>query len=306
MTRHGEVEQVAARLGLANVAGAGVRIRPMGEADLERILELRAVVRWTDDPRAFDLLRGMREARWAIAEDRYGAIVGMVGAVPLGSIGVLCHLAVHESYRSLGLGTGLTSWATVYLRSRGAAVVRLYSTPEAEKLYRYSGFVPVGPRTVYRLERAPEHSVAAGGGYRVETLTAGDLPEIYGVDRWSYGADRSALVLAVLRLHPGRSLVARDAGGIKGYLIRSDAPRATRIGPFMAASTEVARGLLSRVLADEPGASVEVTVPGAGPAHALLREFGFTGREDRLKMELGRRPFPGGLEQYGTTPYLAT
>ena len=37
--------------------------------------------------------------------------------------------------------------------------------------------------------------------------------ELYGVDRWSYGADRSALILATLKLHPGWGLVARDPSG---------------------------------------------------------------------------------------------
>ena len=283
----------------------------MNDADLERILELRSVVSWAADPRAFDTLRGMREARWAVAEDRRGALVGMVGAVPLGSIGILCHLAVHGGYRQMGLGAGLTSWATAYLRSRGAAVIRLYSTPEAEKLYRSSGFTPVSIRTVYRLENVPPKLPKRRGGHYVETLTAEDLPELYGVDHWSYGADRSALILAILRLHPGRSLVARDAGGrIQGYLVRSDAARATRIGPFMASSPEVARLLLSHALKDMGdigGVSAEVTVPGDGPAHGLLEEFGFVGREDRLRMELGEvASRPEGLEQYGTTPYLAT
>ena len=53
-----------------------------------------------------------------------------------------------------------------------------------------------------------------------------------------------------------------------------------------------------------------MTVPGppASPAHALLKEFGFAGRADRLCMELGE-PSPSrppGLVHYGTTPYLAT
>src|SRR5215208_6777687 len=125
---------------------SGVRVRQMGDADLERILELRSIVRWSADPRAFDLLRGVRDARWAVAEAPDGDLAGMVGAVPLGDIGVLCHLAVHD-------------------------------------------------------------------GHRGETLTFGDLPELYGVDRWSYGADRSALLFATLRLHPGRGLVVRDSTG---------------------------------------------------------------------------------------------
>src|SRR3712207_3003027 len=58
-------------------AGSGVRIRRMGDLDLRRILELRSVVRWAADPDAFDLLRGMRDARWAVAEAPDGTLAGM-------------------------------------------------------------------------------------------------------------------------------------------------------------------------------------------------------------------------------------
>src|SRR5215216_6167158 len=89
----------------------------MDDADLERILELRSIVRWSADPRAFDLLRGVRDARWAVAEAPDGELAGMVGAVPLGDIGVLCHLAVHDGYRGLGLGALLSTGAEAYLRA---------------------------------------------------------------------------------------------------------------------------------------------------------------------------------------------
>ena len=304
--------------------GAGVRLRLMDDVDLGRVRELRAVVRWAADPRAFDLLRGMRDARWALAEAPDGTLAGMVGAVPLGEVGVLCHLAVREDFRGFGLGRGLSSWAVLYLRSRGAATVRLYSTRRAEGLYSSLGFEPRAARVVYRLEGAPRDPRWAreeAGGHRVEVLRLGDLPELYGVDRWSYGADRSALISAILRLHPGGGLVARDSSGaIKGYLVRSFSGRATRVGPFVASTDGVARLLLSRALRDEgaanpaDGPTVEVVAPGpegdreSAPAHELLREFGFVGREDRLRMELGEAPRPrvAGLEQYGTTPYLAT
>jgi GNAT superfamily N-acetyltransferase len=94
----------------------------------------------------------VRDARWAVADAPDGNLVGMVGAVPLGEIGVLCHLAVHDGYRGFGLGALLSSWAVGYLRSRGAKMVRLYSTLPAEGLYRSLGFEEVTPRTVYRLE----------------------------------------------------------------------------------------------------------------------------------------------------------
>jgi ribosomal protein S18 acetylase RimI-like enzyme len=310
-----EVEKTAAQNVLRAVTetDTGIRVREMGDADLERILELRSIVRWSADPRAFDLLRGVRDARWAVADAPDGDLAGMVGAVPLGDIGVLCHLAVHDGYRGIGLGALLSSWAVAYLRSRGAKTLRLYSTRLAEGLYRSLGFEEVTPRTVYRLAEGPRRLRVPDqvDGHRVETLTFGDLPELYGVDRWSYGADRSALLFAILRLHPGRGLVARDSTGrIKGYLIRSARGRATRIGPFLASTPDVARLLLARALSATGGTPVQVTAPGPARCHAhyLLQEFGFEGTEDRMRMELGekRAAYRTGLVHYGTTPYLAT
>ncbi len=67
---------------------------------------------------------------------------------------------------------------------------------------------------------------------------------------------------------------------------------------------------LQGALGASASSPVEVTVPGpeGSPAHDLLREFGFRGRKDRLQMELGEESgvHRAGLEQYGTTPYLAT
>ena len=121
-----EENKNASGIGLRDLRGAegglyetGVRVRRMDDVDLGRIEELRSVVRWSADPNAFDLLRGTRGARWAVAEALGGSLAGMVGAVPLGRIGILCHLAVHDEYRNMGLGCGLSRWAVLYLRSRG-------------------------------------------------------------------------------------------------------------------------------------------------------------------------------------------
>lgn len=296
--------------GAAADVESGVRVRPMNDADLELVRELRSKVSWSGDPRAFDLLRGMRDARWTVAEAPDGTLAGMVGAVPLGDIGILCHLAVRGGYRRSGIGARLTAWAVAYLRSRGASLIRLYSTRQAEKIYRAAGFKPTAPRTVYRLGEKFRELRAQQGACLIEPLSQSGLPEVYGVDRWSYGADRSALILAALSLHSGQGLVARDrGGGIKGYLVRSATPDAVHVGPFIAETPGVARLLITRCLnsCDTP---VEVTITGPkyAPAHRLFEELGFEGREDRLRMELGKTLSPRrkGLEHYGTTPFLAT
>ena len=288
----------------------GPRIRAMTERDLSRILHFRAVVRWSGDPRSFDLLRGTKEVRWAVAETSNGALVGMVGAVPLGRVGILCHLAVHEDYRGFGLGSRLSRWAVAYLRSRGTRTIRLYATRKAEGLYRSLGFSAVASRRIYRLKASGgERSIkSAESECRVKVLGMGDLAEVYGLDLWSHGGDRSPLIFATLRSHPGQGLVARDSSGVlKGYLVRSGGPL-NRIGPFVAASPQVARGLLDNALWNSGDSNVEVTVTGPGPVRDLLPELGFEGVVDRLRMELGESLDCGtaSIFEYGTTPYLAT
>lgn len=290
-------------------ARAGLRVRRMEVSDVERVLELRSVVSWAADPRAFDLLRGVRDARWFVAEAPDGGLAGMVGAVPLGAVGILCHLAVHHEHRGLGLGRELSAWAVAYLKGRGAKTIRLYATGPAEGIYRSLGFRETGRRTAYRRDgrkAAPETARSRP----VDTLRFGDLPELYGVDLWGHGADRSPLIFAALGLRSGRGFVARDAAGrIEGYLILDASHDPVRIGPFSAGTTDAARDLLLCALeaADDTPIRVIATGPSDCPSHDLFREFGFVGREDRLRMELGEEAAgPGGLIQYGTTPFVAT
>lgn len=290
----------------------------MLRADQDRIADLKDISRRSSDPRGFHLLRGIRGARWAVAETPKGHLTGIVGAAPLGETGVLCHLAVLPDHRGRGLGTALSSWAISYLRNWGAETVRLYSTARAEGLYLSLGFEPVAHRSVFRLDAATRaddriqgrEETRSANGHRVSRLSLGDLPELCGLDRRSSGADRAALILSTLRAYPGPSLVARDAfDRINGYVLGSVADNATRIGPFAAATPAVARALLSRLLptmAPDLPAEVVVPDPTDGPSREVLQEFGFRERRDRLRMEFGNPFAPEGLEQYGTTPYLAT
>ena len=276
----------------------------MTAADLARISELRRSVRWCTSPGAFDLvLRSIPSARWAVAEARGGLVVGMVGAVPLGEVGVLCHLAVHPAHRGQGLGTRLSRWAMSYLRSRGAEVIRLDSTREAESLYESLGFRAVGRRVLYRLKTKPRAFSQPGQKHMVVPLTPGDLTDLYEADRRSFGGERSALVAAIVERHPGCGLVAREAkGGMAGFLLRSG----TRLGPWTASTPEAARALATHELARGRPGKLEVLAPGGGPSHELLAGLGFVGVPDRLRMQLGTPPRADGLETYGLSPYLIT
>ncbi len=285
-----------------------IAVRAMNDSDLAGVRRLRQVVGWLAEPAAFELLREMREARWAVAESR-GVIVGMVGAIPLGRVGILCHLAVRKDFRRLGVGADLSRWAVSYLRSRGAKVVRLYSTEQAGELYRSLGFETVHQRILYRRGSEPRMEFGGERSLSVRGLCRGDLPEVIGYDRWWCGFDRSQVVLATLKVHPGLGFVVRDgAGMMRGYAIVSPFLGRSRIGPLMACDPETSRSLLSRLLAaGDEGTAFEATFAGAEDhaARAVYEEFGFVGVPDRVMMQLG----PNVAEEnssHATTAYLAT
>ena len=61
----------------------------------------------------------------------------------------------------------------------------------------------MGRRVLYHREAKPGVCQRIDGKYRVAPLKAGDLPEVYGLDRLSFGGDRSALIEALLRRQGG-------------------------------------------------------------------------------------------------------
>jgi ribosomal protein S18 acetylase RimI-like enzyme len=284
--------------------GNTVRIRSMTEQDLEGVAELRHLVPWRTNPEAFGILRkSLRSARWAVAEASPDVLVGMVGAVPLGKTGILCHLGVHPTYRGRGLGTGLASWAISYLRSHGTRVVRLESTPEAKGIYEALGFRSVGRRVLYHREAGARALPAVDRAYTIAPVRPGDLPELYGIDRRSFGGDRSTLLRAILRRHEGAGLVARDARGrMVGYLLKCG----THLGPWISSTPRVAKALVIHALARGERKSTGVVSPEDGPAHELLERLGFDGVPDRTRMVLGASLEPDNPRTYGLSPYLVT
>jgi hypothetical protein len=193
-------------------------------------------------------------------------------------------------------------------------MVGLYSTRQAEGLYLPLGFRPATPRTAYS-PRGGCTAWSAGGGRR--PTDTGSRHSRWGTCRsstaWIAGppGDRSPLISATLRLHPGQGLVARDSSElIKGYLVRSSWGDATCTGPFVASSPGVARLLLACAL----GARRIVrgghrARSSRNPDARFAPGIRLQGSQDHLRMELGEGSggrLSGLLEQYGTTPYPAT
>jgi hypothetical protein len=194
-------------------------------------------------------------------------------------------------------------------------MVGLYSTRQAEGLYLPLGFRPAAPRTAYS-PRGGCTAWSAGGreeadGHRVEALSFGDLPELYGVDRWSSGGP----VAPNLR----HLEIASGSGPRRPGLVRADkrVPGAQLLG--RCDLHRALRGLEPRRGPPPPrlrSRRARRIVRGGhrarssrNPDARFAPRIRLQGSQDHLRMELGEGSggrLSGLLEQYRTTPYPAT
>jgi tRNA threonylcarbamoyl adenosine modification protein TsaD/ribosomal-protein-alanine acetyltransferase len=130
-----------------------VRIRPMDDADLERVVAIERstfAAPWTRGMFLDELLQG-RSRAWYVADSAWG-IVGYAGLMEADGEGHIMNLAVRDDARGQGLGTALLSALFAEARRRGLTRLTLEVRPsnaQALALYGKAGFTSAGRRPGY-------------------------------------------------------------------------------------------------------------------------------------------------------------
>jgi len=133
-------------------AAAPFTIRPMGEGDLPRVLEIEGVsysVPWKDA--TFLSLLRRTDSDLYVAEDR-GGIIGYTACWTVIDQAELGNVAVAPEARGRGAGGALVDTVVERVRERGARDLFLEvreSNLGAQSLYRERGFVVVSRRRSY-------------------------------------------------------------------------------------------------------------------------------------------------------------
>jgi GNAT superfamily N-acetyltransferase len=271
-----------------------------------------------------------------------GVLAGVGGAIDYGAFGYIGLVGVDPAMQRCGVALGLMEHLLAWLRERGTAVALLDASPAGYPLYERMGFTvddtvtfftrrsPAPPHETFHTDGQEAHAapdglqaaVAVPGPFMagsvinanlynqtrydqtrtiVQPARRDDLPALVAFDAPRFGADRSALLLTYLDECEGRAFVAHgEAGRITGFLF---APRL--LGPWMAATPEVAEALLVAALALPWHGPVSVQAPAAN-AHGepLLGRYGFAPDRTLRHMRLGGRPQPARRTQmYGQASF---
>ncbi len=273
---------------------AGMETRLLTESDLAEAMRLKELVRWNQTESDWRRLLRL-EPRGCFAVDLDNRPVATTTTTTYGTdLAWVGMVLVDPEYRRRGIATRLLRAALDYLNAQGIAAVKLDATPAGQPVYEALGFVREG-----LIERWEAVAQAVSIQDQVQSGSI-DLPQMSGLDREAFGADRARLLELLLADSCVKPLaVYAPDSQLRGYALARRGAVATYLGPIVAADEPTAVALLDGMLNQLAGRKVYLDFHTGCPLTAVgLSARGFTRQRDLIRM---RR---GGERAAGTSPLV--
>lgn len=238
----------------AALAGDGVELRRMTDADLPAVQALTDELRWPHRPADWEL--AFRHAEGFVAE-RDGQVVGTGLRFRWGpqaaTIGLVIVAPAQQGRR---IGHRLMSTLLDGLDGRR---VRLNATMEGRGLYERLGFVRVGELRQHQGIVQPAPLVALDCGWRLRPAGASDAPVLKALDAQACGMPRDALLDELLA--DAESTVVLDQGGeVRGFGLLRRFGRGHAIGPVVAPDVDGAKALIAHLAGTNAGRFTRIDI----------------------------------------------
>jgi GNAT superfamily N-acetyltransferase len=208
---------------------------------------------------------------WVGAHDASG-MIGVGGFVSFGACAYIGLMAVRPDAQRRGVGDAVFREILRRCDALGRRLLLLDASAAGAPLYERHGFEDRGVALGYTIDRRVVNELPGSPSVTVEPFDGqgSSADDVAKLDARCYGADRGALVRALLRELPGRAFVARDraTGEMVGYSVG----QSRSFGPCMATSTDAARALLRRTLTLPYEGEVTWLVAGQSSAARALAE----------------------------------
>lgn len=229
-----------------------------------------------------------------------GIPAGMVAAILYSRCAYVGLMGVRQEFQKQGAGSTLMRHLLAWLDQQGVQQVLLDASPMGQPLYEKFDFV--AGNYVYVLQRRNDLPTLQRP-IEARFITPQDLDLVTAIDAQVFGADRSKLLQALIKIYPERAFVIRgDYGRIGGYLIAQE----KRIGPWVMEDPEKGELLLRAALSLPFRVPVSAVVPGENPeAIALLQRHRFETRRVNRHMMRGLIEPAGRREKVYTQASLS-
>ena len=182
-------------------------MRPMEQKDIPAGMRLKEIAKWNQLEQDWELFLESSQTGSLVAEYK-GKIVGTVTSVNYGKrFSWLGMLLVDPSIRRMGLGTKLLTEAMRLSADYGT--IRLDATPAGKLVYDTLGYQDEFYLSRYEIEKCdianfpePER--------RCHKMTQNDIEQVIDFDQEIFGAPRSKILKALLRMGSSYAWILRS------------------------------------------------------------------------------------------------
>jgi len=269
---------------------AETEVRVLRKRDLSWAIQLTDLEQWGYTRGDFERLLALEPEGCFVAVVR-GKRVGLTCSTTYGKLAFIGAVIVHPDLRGKHIGEALMKATLEYLDGKAVETARLNAYLNVIPFYERLGFHREYENVRYH------GSVAASGTPGVgRPATGDDISAIAHFDSFYFGASRERLLSRLLQEFPEHFLVARDEGGVRGYIVANAEEGAAEIGPWVANPTmsEVAGDLLHTLLARLGPTRIAFTAPTPNAHHErMAAELRLETAFRTLRMYRGRDAYHG-------------
>ncbi len=269
---------------------ATAEVRRLERRDVSWAVRLTDLEGWGYTPADLERLRFLDPDGCFVALLE-GERVGITCSTSYGKLAFIGAVIVHPDARGKGVGDALMRATLDHLDRTGVETARLNAYLHVVPFYERLGF-----RGEYENVRYHGSARPSGTPSAVRPATEDDRPAIVHFDSFYFGARRDALLARLLSEFPETFLVARDEGGVRGYIVANADGGAAEIGPWIAnpAAADTAGDLLRALLARLGARPIGFTAPGPNERpHRLAAELRLETAFRTLRMVRGRDAYHG-------------
>ena len=262
---------------------ARLGMRALVPSDAGRLVALSAEAGWNQTADDWRLMLELGEGIGCWEPD--GAPIASALVLPYdGGFAWLSMVLVTAPWRRRGLATRLVRRCLDRLAEIGVPPI-LDATEGGRRTYSRLGFTDLWTYTRLAAERP---RLAPAAGIDVRPMTPTDLDAVAALEARAFGAPRKHVLAAMLARAPDAAYLAESGGRLCGLVLARDGRLAIQLGPLVAETPEVARGLAAAALAGT-GGPVFVDLPDAqGAFRAALEGAGFAAQRGLVRMAAGR------------------
>ena len=269
---------------------AETEVRVLRRRDVSWAIKLTDLEQWGYTQADFERLIALEPEGCFVAVVG-GKRVGLTCSTTYGKVAFIGAVIVHPEMRGKHVGDALMKATLDFLDRKGVETARLNAYLNVIPFYERLGF-----HGEYENIRYHGRVTASGVPGVSRLATTEDLSAIAHFDSFYFGTPRERLLARLFEEFPANFLVARDEGGVRGYVVANADGGAAEIGPWVVNPTmpEVAGDLLHTLLGRLGPTQIAFTAPTPNEHHErMAAELRLETAFRTLRMYRGRDAYHG-------------